>query len=234
MTVSAHASAVFDRGDLQDHTVSFFRHGWPTLPDIRLVHCRGLCAVVKDWSSRGALRRFLQGRFMLAREEHFLSRLRGLPGIPRCFGRPDADSLAIEFLDGRPVSVVHPHEYPIGYWDRLDALVRAIHERGVAHGDLDQEDNILVLSDGSPALIDFGNAITQSRCSPLHRLLFDLLRRHDLWCIERLRLKKDLFTGLRKAPPPPRLYGWQRRILLVFNKMERREHVRTHGVGQAP
>lgn len=190
--------------------------------------------VVKDWRERGRVRRLTQGRFMLGREHWFLERLAGLPGVPRSFGFPDADSLAIEHFDGRPVSVVHPHEYAPGYWDRLDALVRAVHGRGVAHGDLDQEDNILVLTDGSPAIIDFGGAIARSIYSPLHMLAYDLLMRHDLHCIERLRAKKDLFPHQRRAPQPPRLHDWQRRVLLFFNKMERKTEGRTHGVGEAP
>lgn len=214
-------------------TVSFFRRGWSTLPDIRLVEWNGVRLVVKDWAPRGRLRRLIQGRFMLTREHAFLSRLHGLPGIPRTFGFPDADSLAIEYLESRPVSQVHPHEYVAGYFDRLDSLVRALHERGVAHGDLDQEDNIMVMDDGSPAIIDFGGAIGQKVWSPLHLVAYDLLTRHDLQCVERLRAKKDLFLEQRLAPPPPRLLGWQRLLLLFFNKMERKEAGRTHGVGDA-
>jgi serine/threonine protein kinase len=225
---------MFDRPTMERATVSYFRRGWKTLPDIRLVEHEGRRWVVKDWGPRGLLRRLTQGRFMLRREHRFLRRLEGLPGIPRSFGFPDRDSLAIEYLESRPVSKVHPEEYVEGYWDRLDALVRAVHERGVAHGDLDQEDNIMVCEDGSPAIIDFGGAISRWVISPLHLAAFDLLSRHDLGCVERLRMKKDLFPGRRRAPRPPRLLGWQRRLLLLFNKLDRKEERRTHGVGEAP
>lgn len=222
-----------DRATMERCTVSFFRRGWPTLPDIRLVECAGVHLIVKDWRKRSPLRRLTQGRFMLGREYWFLKHLEGVAGIPRAWGFPDADSLAIESLAGQPVSAVHPHEYVQGYWDRLDALVRTIHSRGVAHGDLDQEDNILVLPDGSPAIIDFGGAVASCRFSPLHVLLYDLLARHDLHCVERLRAKKDLYPDQRRAAPPPQLFDWQRRLLVFFRKMERMTDGRTHGVGEA-
>lgn len=223
-----------DRPTIERHTVHWFRRGWSSLPDIRLVDIDGFQVVVKDWHARGWFRRMTQGRFMLMRENAFLRRLEGLPGIPRSYGFPDADSLAIEYIESRAVSKVHAIEYVAGYWDRLDALVRALHACGVAHGDLDQEDNIMVTSDGAPAIIDFGGAVARVAWSPLHCVVFDLLARHDLNCVDRLRLRKDLFLADRLAPPAPRLADWQRRVLIGLRKMERQEEQRTHGVGEAP
>ena len=65
-----------------------------------------------------------QGRWLVRREHHLLYLLRDVGGVPRSYGLPDADSLAIEYLDGRPVCDVPPPEYPRDYFDRLDALVR--------------------------------------------------------------------------------------------------------------
>lgn len=225
---------LLDRPTIERCTRSWFRRGWSSLPDIRLVEIDGVRLVVKDWRARAWLRRRLQGRFMLAREDHFLRRLEGLPGIPRSFGFPDADSLAIEYIASRAVSKVHAVEYVHGYWDRLDALVRALHARGVAHGDLDQEDNIMVTDEGEPAIIDFGGAVSRIAWSPLHRVAFDVLSRHDLYCVEILRAKKDLYPEARRAPVSPSLPFWQRRLLLALNKIDRKEEQRIHGVGEAP
>ncbi|NDD27461.1 MAG: hypothetical protein EB084_04260 [Proteobacteria bacterium] len=225
---------LLDRATLERCTVQWFRRGWSSLPDIRLVEVDGLRLVVKDWRERSWLRRLTQGRFMLTREHRFLKRLEGLSGVPRSFGFPDADSLAIEYLASRTVSKVHPYEYAQGYWDRADALVRALHARGVAHGDLDQEDNIVVADDGSPGIIDFGGAVSRVEWSLLHRVAFDLLSRHDLYCIEILRAKKDLYPEERQAAPAPRLRPWQRSLLLRLNKIDRKEEQRIHGVGEAP
>lgn len=222
-----------DRDIIERCTVSFFRKGWPTLPDIRLVEVDGRRWVVKDWRRRSWVRRLLQGRFMLRREHRFLMRLDGVPGVPRSGGFPDADSLAIEWLDGRPVSGVYPQDYPRGYFDRLDALVRAVHARGVAHGDLDQDDNVLMCADGSPALIDFGNALAAT-WFPLVRVWHDLLVRHDLQCVARLRGRFELDPVHPDPQPPPELYAWQKRVLVFFRKMERNEPERQHGVGENP
>jgi len=210
--------------------VSFFRRGWPTLPDIRLVEVDGRRWVVKDWRHRSLPRRLLQGRFMLKREYFFLRSLEGIDGVPRCEGFPDADSLAIEHFEGRNASVVYPQDYPRGFFDHLDALVRAIHARGVAHGDLDQDDNVMVRADGSPGVIDFGNALRES-WFPLIRMWHDLLVRHDLQCVARLRGRFEIDPVNPNPAPPPDLLSWQRRVLVFFRKMERNEPVRVHGVG---
>ncbi len=208
-------------------TVSFFRRGWPTLPDIRLVEVDGQRAVVKDWSRRGWLRRLLQGRFMLRREHGFLRRLEGVDGVPRSYGFPDADSLAIEYFEGRELSEVHPQDYPVDYWDRLESLVTAVHRCGIAHGDLDQEDNIMVLQSGAPAVIDFGGAM--SRVPWPFSLWYELLELHDLHCVYRYR--HQFRMGPVTATPPPGLADWQKRVLVGFRKMERKELTRTHGRG---
>ena len=55
------------------------------------------------------------------------------------------------------------------FFDQLDALVQALHERGVCHNDLHKEQNIVVGDDGYPALIDFQLASVHRRCGRLFR-----------------------------------------------------------------
>ena len=210
-----------DRHTFESSTVAWFRRDMRTSPDVRLVEVDSQQVVVKDWGQRSLARRFLLGRFLLRREHRFLTLLAGLEGVPRSLGFPDADSLAIEYLSGRTLSDVNPDFLP-DFFDRLDALVRQIHERGIAHGDLDQENNIVVQEDGHPAIIDFGGSIQRS-VLPLRRHYFDLLSRHDLRCVERQRRRFDQPPAPPGAPPVPHLAPWQKRLLVFFRKMDRED-----------
>ncbi len=58
-----------------------------------------------------------------------------------------------EWIDG--VSLPLAKELPADFFDLLDDLVGELHARGVCHNDLHKEPNILVGSDGRPALVDF-------------------------------------------------------------------------------
>ena len=207
-----------DRPTLESHTVAWFRQGLRPSPDVRLVELDGVQYVVKDWRRRSLRRRLLLGRFLLRREHRFLTRLQGLEGVPRSYGFPDADSLVIEYLPGRTISEVNPDFLP-DFFDRLDALVRRIHERGLAHGDLDQENNILVRPDGQPAIIDFGGSVQQAVLPPW-TLHFDLMARHDRLCVERQRRRFEQPPPPPEFPPLPTLAPWQRRLLCFFKKME--------------
>lgn len=210
-----------DRHTLESHTVAWFRRDLRTSPDVRLVEVGSQQYVVKDWSRRSLARRLLLGRFLLRREHGFLTLLAGLEGVPRSLGFPDADSLAIEYLPGLTLSEVNPDFLP-DFFDRFGALVRQIHERGIAHGDLDQENNIVVQANGHPAIIDFGGSLHRSGL-PLRRLYFDLLSGHDLHCVERQRRRFEQPPAPPGAPPIPELAGWQRRLLVFFKKMDREE-----------
>ena len=169
----------------------------------------------------------------MAREHRFLVRLDGVRGIPRSFGFPDRDSLAIEWMQGTPLCDVPLHSVSGAFFDSLERLVREVHHRGVTHGDLDQYDNVMVGEDGQPVLIDFGGAMDLEGWNPLARAWSGVLRLHDLHCVARLRA----LYGLPDASPavaPPRLAPWQRRLLVAFRKMERPVEIRAHGRGEAP
>lgn len=106
-------------------------------------------------------------RSLMRRERNALQALDGLRGVPRLIadedarsapspsgGVPDArDVLLRSWQQGAPLHLAE--SLPENYFELLDALVHAMHARGVCHNDLHKEQNLVVGPDGRPALIDF-------------------------------------------------------------------------------
>ncbi|MFF3855495.1 class III lanthionine synthetase LanKC [Micromonospora sp. NPDC002575] len=111
----------------------------------------------------------------LAREAAALRRLADLPQVPAVhdeFAIGDHRFLALEFVEGRSLNKVVVEKYPLidadataadraeyARWARdvltqVEAVVAAIHERGLVYGDLHLF-NIMVRPDGRVALVDF-------------------------------------------------------------------------------
>ena len=121
-------------------------------------------------------------RFMIRREYEIYRLLAGIDGIPRCFGLTHSDQLLLEFIDGRPLRLSE-NELPdrARFFSALRDLILAMHGAGVAHFDLKRKENILVTTEGKPALIDFGSAVKlKQESSWWNRWLFDLACRIDL------------------------------------------------------
>jgi serine/threonine protein kinase len=122
------------------------------------------------------------GRRLLRRELDVYERLRGIPGIPHCYGGIDAESIVLEYVAGPSL---REHEAALAdrqvFFGRLLETLRAMHAAGVAHGDLKRKENILVGPGEQPYLIDFGIAVLRSsRSALLNRLVFEPIRQLDL------------------------------------------------------
>jgi len=144
-------------------------------------------------------------RILLARERRALSALEGTPGAPRvvadsaaaaaagAVGRaPRAREVLLRsWIDGAPLH--EARALPRDFFDHLDDLVAALHERGVCHNDLHKEQNVIVGGDGFPHLIDFQLAST-------HRArgrLFASRARDDLRHVQKHRRR---YTREGRAP----------------------------------
>ena len=106
-------------------------------------------------------------RYLGRREARALERLAGLDGVPELLQRQDlygfpsldgevlssGDVVLRSYIEGLPLH--RAVELPEDFFDCLDELVAALHQRGVCHNDLHKEQNILVQTCGRPALIDF-------------------------------------------------------------------------------
>lgn len=118
-------------------------------------------------------------RWMLGKEYRIYRRLKGLPGIPRCFGLLDGRFLVLEFVEGVPFRRARIADRE-GFFGELRDLLGRLHDRDVAHSDLKRKDNLLVVSGRHPCLIDFGAAIARKRgFAPLNHYLYRLAVRFD-------------------------------------------------------
>lgn len=157
--------------------------------------------VVKDFAaSPWPIRRFF-GPWHLDREERAYTRLQAIAGVPRFLGRIDPQAIAVEFVPGPTLATVRPGDLPMAFFDRLDAIVAAMHAAGVAHADLHRHD-VLVGPDGGPWIVDFSTAIVAGpRPDPLIALIFRQACSADRRSAAKLRSR--LIPGT-PAPVPPR------------------------------
>lgn len=150
-------------------------------------------------------------RMLLAREERALRALAGLAGVARVLARAsDGGALVRSFLPGTPLCLAT--ELPRDFFERLEELVLALHERGVCHNDLHKEANVLVGTDGYPGLVDFQLASRHAR----RGRTFRVRAREDLRHVWKHRSHYLRALGeadpLRAAPPARSALaeGWRR------------------------
>jgi predicted Ser/Thr protein kinase len=175
-------------------------------PVLRPLDLAGRPLLVKDYRPCPLLFRLTWGRAMVAREQSIYEALEGLPGVPAFAGLLDRDAFAVERIAGRDLSAFRRGEVPPPFLDRLEEVVRTMHDRGVVHLDLRQRRNVVVADGWRPVVIDFASALRLPRGSELLRLLGLL----DLSGVSKLRRKhapetlrendRDLLRLMRRRP----------------------------------
>lgn len=120
-------------------------------------------------------RRWLRptARWLAGREAEALALLTNIAVVPSLLNW-DGAVLDRQWLAGQPMQNAKPCDRTY-YRDAL-RILRRIHREGVVHNDTAKEPNWLVLSDGTPGLIDFQIAM----CFRGRGRLFRMLAREDL------------------------------------------------------
>ena len=162
---------------------------------------------VKTAAGRGPL--LAVNRHALRREFRAYRRLEGLAGIPGCHGLVEGRFLVLDFIDASPFrdTRIGP-----GFFDRLLETIRAMHARGVAHGDLKRKSNLMVDPQGQPVLLDFGAAtVLRPGWHPVNRRLFEFMCQTDLnaW----VKLKYRGYSGVSEADRTLLRRSWLERVL---------------------
>jgi hypothetical protein len=149
------------RDKLHAHAELYFKQGGASEPEVALVRCGQARAIFKDYGRTPGWFGHLIAPMLLWREASALIALDELMGMPKLYHRPDRRGLLMEYLPATPWPQATPADPT---YDRLDELVAAMHERGVAHCDLRGGGNILVGESGQPYIVDFVARIRRGPC----------------------------------------------------------------------
>lgn len=207
------------RAQLHDHARHYYKSGGRTEPEVALIVYGEMRAVFKDFARTPGWFGRLIAPVLIWREASALRRLAGIVGIPQLYRQVDSRGVLIEYLPATPWPQAKPPEVA---YDRLEALIAAMHERGVAHCDLRAPSNMLVDDAGTPYIVDF---VARVRRGAVWNLPWNWLFRQfvgaDLGALAKLRNRfaPRLVTPEDRARLDER--GWIERIARAIGERTR-------------
>lgn len=155
-----------------------------------------LRVAIKSYAGSGFWLRNTLGRWLISREARALATAADVAGIPRLLGRVGSFALATEWIDAQPVAAHSGQPLDNAIFDAAAAILDALHNRGIAHGDLHHRD-LLVGPTGRVFIVDLATAwILGPRPSRLRRALFERLAAADRVNLARIRAR---LTGADEA-----------------------------------
>lgn len=134
------------------------RRRCPWNADSFVLEWRGRRLVLKDFGSNSGILRQLWAAFVIRRESRFLAQADGIEGVPQPPRRIGACASLRPWLPGKPLGACAGESIEPEFFVRLSALLEALHQRGIAHGDLNRR-NVLIDATGRPGLLDFECAV---------------------------------------------------------------------------
>ena len=208
--------------DLPAASCGVLRKASNTRPTIWIVEKDGVRAVVKDFSGNRFLFRNIVGRFLIWREAKAYGKLRGIKGVPEFYGVIGGLALAIEEIPGRSLENLEKEmRLPHTFFESMETLVNAFHQRGLAHCDLKRAPNTLVGPDGMPYIVDWAASISKGElCLPPFNLIFRRFMLDDEMAIVKLALRHcpDRVSAEKKARYHYRSRG-EKCIRAIRNKL---------------
>lgn len=163
----------------------------------------------------------LIGRFLRNREVRIYRRVEDLAGVPAVVGIIPPTGFLHDFVPGHPLG--RDEAVSDRFFDELEALLAAVHARGIAYVDLNKRQNILMGDDGRPYLIDFQISFDLPPRGVRRWLLGPVLRRLQRadwyhFAKHKRRLRPDLLTADERARVE-QLSIWIRLHRLIFRPL---------------
>jgi len=158
------------------------------------------------------------GRLMADREVRHYGLLQNLENVPRLLGRVGKSAFAHSWVEGNDL-LDQKDRLPDDFFERLEALLAAVHARGMAYIDMNKPDNVLVGTDGRPVLIDFqiswAPKPSWGPLGGLKRRLLAMFQESDRYHVRKLKrlYRPDLMT------PEERAAGKQRPWFLNLHRL---------------
>ncbi|MCF8027356.1 MAG: hypothetical protein K9K81_03250 [Desulfobacteraceae bacterium] len=203
------------------HQLELLSKGRWANADLFSFSAQGTKWVVKDFSGCPPLVSGTWGRWMIMREYRALVRLQGIDGIPEKPFLRDGQTLGYQYVNGTTLRHVRTEAIPSNFFPDLEHLVRRMHQRKMVHLDIRNRRNIMLRSDGKPALLDFQSSLDVRHMPPaLGRMLkqIDLSGVYKIW----YKLRPDLMDASRLA----RLQAIERRRFIWVFKGYPLEHMK--------
>jgi len=194
--------------------------------DLLFYRVGDLNIALKTYTGRSLLTRELLGRWLVGREARAYEAASGVAGIPGFLGRLGPHALATEWVPA--VSLVERQGEKIdpAVFDRVEEIIFALHDRGVAVSDLHRGD-ILLSNDGKVYLVDLAAAWVLGRApGRLRRALFDHLCRLDRIALARVKahfLGGDVESAVAEVGGSTAAWHrWGRRLKRAWDRLRGR------------
>ncbi|MBM6702905.1 hypothetical protein H6A60_00045 [Sutterella massiliensis] len=156
-------SQPFTREDMKSAPQKLLRDGRTANAVVTKIEAAGRTWTVKDFSSRPWFVRWFIAPVLLSRELAFLNRLEGVDGIADSAFRIDRYAIAVQFMPGESIGKRVKERVTPDFLEKLEALVDAMHARGVVHLDLRGLGNVMIRPDDTPGIIDFQSSLFTDR-----------------------------------------------------------------------
>lgn len=193
--------------------------------DVYLYRIAGRGIAVKDYGARPFLARNTVGRLMVRRECRVYELMGQTVGLAPFVGRLGPFAFATGWLEAVPLADLPGAAVSPRVFDRLDAVIARLHERGVAIADLHHRD--VLVADDAVYVVDFAAALVLGpRPGWIRRRLFERFAAQDGLAAARMRAR---FTGRAEGdalaevdPTAVRLWEHGRRIKSLWDRLRRR------------
>ena len=143
------------------------------------------------------------GRLISRHELSILRRLSHLSQVPHVLSEYDRAGFIYGYIEGCPLS--NYPDLPKDFFDKLNALLRKVHDCNIIYLDTDKRSNILIGADNEPYLIDFQISLHIDDRKLIwkspSKYVRDTLQESDFYHLfkHKRRLRPDLLTPQEKT-----------------------------------